>query len=107
MTADENVIDLPVDLARKLVGPPGLAVDGWTVVHHEQLGSREWASVHELVIERDGLLYGATYEQGLSEGQGPRPWDDVEQARFYRVEKRTRLLEVAEFVPVEKPGGAR
>jgi len=72
----------------------GLAADGcWIelgleVVLNEQTGSRRWVSEHVLVVkDANGDYWETTYEQGLTECQDTRPFEDVSEVEFYRVER--------------------
>lgn len=104
---DDLTITLSLDVASKLSwGGEGDDCDGWTVVRNERIDERRWVSVHELVIERDGVFYAATYEEGLTEHQDTRPWEGEKDAVFHRVEKRTRMVEVVDYVPAEQDGAA-
>lgn len=66
---------------------PGQGFDGMAVVLNEQVGSRRWVSEHHLVISTgngDDIRYwGAGYDQGLTENQETRPFDDVDMVDFY------------------------
>ncbi|MGW0134852.1 hypothetical protein [Streptomyces sp. NPDC003299] len=67
---------VPYDLATDpTTAPEGTAVE----LHHEQVATRRWVSVHELVFRApdDGRAYRVTYQQGLTEQQdGVDEWDD-------------------------------
>ena len=58
------------------------------MVHNEQVGSRRWVSVHELVIQKTGTneFYTASYERGLTEMQDQAPFEyDGDVIQFSRV----------------------
>ncbi|MFF7146065.1 hypothetical protein ACFZB5_33530 [Streptomyces nodosus] len=60
-------------------------------LHREQVGSRRWVSVHELVFRApdDGKAYRVTYQQGLTEHQdGTDEWDDRDHVVGEEVEQR-------------------
>ncbi|MFJ2017226.1 hypothetical protein [Streptomyces nodosus] len=76
--------DLPTDPDTV---PEGAAVE----LHSEQVGSRRWVSVHELVFRApdDGKAYRVTYQQGLTEHQdGTDEWDDRDHVVGEEVEQR-------------------
>ena len=61
---------------------------GLTVELNEQIDSRRWVSVHRLVIrDKDGKFWAATYDQGLTEYQDSRPFEDQAEVEFCEVEK--------------------
>lgn len=43
--------------------------DYFEVVHTEQIDTRRWESVHQMVFSYNGKLYSSTYRQGLTEYQ--------------------------------------
>jgi hypothetical protein len=58
--------------------PGGWADDAPEILHREQVDSRRWVSVNELVFRApdDGKAYRLYYERGLTESQdGTDPWD--------------------------------
>jgi hypothetical protein len=62
----------------ELPGPNGPAAEGMAYeLHREQVDTRRWASVHELVFRApdDGKTYRVSYEEGLTEIQDDTdPW---------------------------------
>lgn len=83
---------------------PGSAnPDGYAVeLHQEQIDTRRWVSVHELVFRApdDGKAYRVTYEQGLTEHQDDcGPWNYETAIKAVEVEQRP--LTVQRWFPVE------
>lgn len=78
-------------------------VDGFaTELHREQVDTRRWVSVHQLVFRApdDGKAYRVCYEQGLTEHQdGLDPWDYQKTIEAQEVELRP--VTVQRWFPVE------
>jgi hypothetical protein len=73
-------------------------------VHEEQVDSRRWVSVHELVFRApdDGLTYRVHYEQGLTESQDDTdPWNGADEIEATEVEQRPVVVQ--QWLPVEAP----
>lgn len=71
--------------------PDAWADDSPEILHREQVDSRRWVSVHELVFRApdDGLTYLVHYEQGLTESQdGCDPWNHDDKIKAIEVEQR-------------------
>ena len=61
---------------------------GLTVELNEQTGSGRWASRHRLIVKgEDGQFWAANYEQGLTEYQDSRAFEDLAEVEFREVEK--------------------
>ena len=102
-----DIVTMPGDLARELVDEPGWTLDGWTVAANERVSASRWVSRHRLVIhDGEGNHYAADYRQGLSETQETRPWEDDDTVTFHRVERRTRMVEVVDYLPARQDGDA-
>ncbi|WP_405620300.1 hypothetical protein [Streptomyces sp. NBC_00076] len=75
--------------------PGAWADDAPEILHREQVDSKRWASVHELVFRApdDGKAWRVYYERGLTEHQDDHdPWDydrTVEADEVERVEVTT------------------
>lgn len=73
-------------------------------LHEEQVDSRRWVSVHELVFRApdDGKAYSVTYEQGLTENQDDTdPWNDEDEIKATEVEQRPVVVQ--QWRPVNAP----
>lgn len=71
-------------------------------LHCEQIDTRRWVSVHELVFQApdDGKAYRLTYVQGLTEHQDDLdPWNYETQIKAEEVELRP--VTVQRWFPVE------
>lgn len=71
-------------------------------LHTEQIDTRRWVSVHEVVFRApdDGKSYRVRYEQGLTEHQdGLDPWNYQTQIKAEEVELRP--VTVQRWFPVE------
>ncbi|MFF8095707.1 hypothetical protein [Streptomyces sp. NPDC016675] len=82
---------VPHDLAAPADATEGDAV----ALHHEQVATRRWVSVHELVFRApdDGKAYRVTYEQGLTEQQdGIDEWDNRDHVVGEEVEEYDRTV---------------
>ena len=100
-------ITLPVDFARELLEwGPGDGDDGWTVVAIEEGGSGRWTCRTRLIVQRDadGQLFDSWFREGLTESQECQPWDGEQTVTFEPVERRTRLVEVVEYVAPTSAG---
>jgi hypothetical protein len=85
--------------------PGAWADDAPEILHREQVDSRRWVSVHELIFRApdDGKAYRVQYEQGLTESQdGTDPWNGDRTVEAVEVEQRTRTVEVTEWHPVDE-----
>lgn len=72
-------------------------------LYQEQIDTRRWVSVHELVFRApdDGKAYRVTYEQGLTEHHdGGDPWNYEKNIEAEEVELRT--LTVQRWFSVDK-----
>lgn len=101
MTMTRESITLPVELARELTQlSVGDTSQGWTVVAIEEGEARRWVRGMRLIVshDSDGLPYEAYYDEGLTEYQETRPWEDEGEAKFEPVERRTRTVEIVEYV---------
>jgi hypothetical protein len=88
-----DTLGLPHDLATEENAAefPEAAVE----LHREQVDTRRWVSVHELVFRApdDGKTYAVTYEQGLTELQEDTdPWDYAKEIRALEVEARAVVI---------------
>jgi hypothetical protein len=85
--------------------PGAWADDAPEILHREQVDSRRWVSVHELIFRApdDGKAYRVHYEQGLTESQDDTdPWNGDRTVEAVEVEQRTRTVEVTEWHPVDE-----
>lgn len=103
MNNTSETIHLDIDLVRELVCTSvGDSLEGWTVVHREDIDQLRWSQVSRVVIrDDDGQHYDATYETGLTEYQDHTSFDDCATYPFAPVVARTRMIEVTEYVAVE------
>ena len=97
-----NTFGLPHDLASEANATqfPEAAVE----LHCQQVASRRWMSVHELVFRApdDGLTYLVQHEQGLTENQdGTDPWFDADEVKAVEVEQRPVVVQ--QWKPVDAP----
>ena len=54
----------------------------------EQVSTRRWVSVHQLVVrDEEGRFWAATYERGLTENQDTEPFEDDDDVEFHEVRK--------------------
>ncbi|MFE7115475.1 hypothetical protein ACFU99_08645 [Streptomyces sp. NPDC057654] len=91
--AELDALGLPDDMpsAEYAAKYPEAAVE----LHREQVDSRRWVSVHELVFRApdDGKAYRVTYVAGLTEHQDVSPWeyegDTVDAVEVEPYERRT------------------
>ncbi|MFE4671066.1 hypothetical protein [Streptomyces sp. NPDC056723] len=73
-------------------------------LHREQVDSRRWVSVHELIFRApdDGLTYQVFYEQGLTENQDDTdPWNFDDAIKATEVEQRPVVVQ--QWTPVDAP----
>jgi hypothetical protein len=73
-------------------------------LHEEQIDTRRWVSVHELVFRApdDGKTYSVTYEQGLTEAQDDTdPWNFDSEIKATEVEERPVVTQ--RWLPVDAP----
>jgi hypothetical protein len=81
-------VKLTGDQARELLCCRDLPDLGLTIEADEHIGERRWVSEHFLVVkDRDGKLWAATYDRGLTEYQDTEPFEDEAEVGFYEVEK--------------------
>lgn len=96
-----ETIRLDVDLARDLAHvPAGESLEGWTVVHHDEISHGRWSARKRVVIRNaEGQHYAAHYEEGLTESQDYDSFGDGRETYpFTPVIARTRIVEVTEYV---------
>ena len=98
-----NTVNVPVELARdiasEMVGSE-FEEGGHTfkVVASEQIESRRWVSVHEVVVKIDDKFFQTCYERGLTEYQDQAPFEDYDDVvPFHRVMPREKT--VIEYIP--------
>jgi hypothetical protein len=83
-----RVLILTGEHARELVCGEADPELGLEVEAKVQEGSRRWVSMHRLIVkDRDGHLWSSAYEQGLTEYQDTRPFEDLDAVTFTEVEK--------------------
>lgn len=84
-----NQITLSLEDARDYAySLEGHSFDGYTVIRNEQTDSNRWHAIYDLVLSRDGTdeFYATSYEQGLTEMQDIRPFEDEgSEIVFHRV----------------------
>jgi hypothetical protein len=81
--------------------PGAWADDSPEILHREQVETRRWVSVNELIFRApdDGKTYQVFYEEGLTEGQeGTDPWCDESEIKAVEVEPRQ--VTVTNWLPV-------
>lgn len=92
----------------ELPGPNGPEVEGLAYeLHQEQVGTRRWVSVHELVFRApdDGKAYRVYYERGLTEKQDDTdPWNG--NAMVEATEVELVPVTVQHWQPVTADSGA-
>jgi hypothetical protein len=80
-----------------------------TELHREQVDTRRWVSVHDLIFRApdDGKAYRVEYVEGLTEMQEDvSPWEYAgATVEAVEVEQRTRTVEVTEWHPVTEEAG--
>jgi hypothetical protein len=82
--------------------PDAWADDSPEILHREQVDSRRWVSVHELVFRApdDGLTYQVHYEQGLTESQDDTdPWNYYDEINGVEVQQQP--VTVMQWQPVK------
>ncbi|WP_406161043.1 hypothetical protein [Streptomyces canus] len=83
--------------------PGGRVAGAPEILHREQVDSRRWVSVHELVFRApdDGKVWRVHYERGLTESQDDTdPWNDERTIEADEVER----VEVTAFEGREVTG---
>ncbi|MGW0495077.1 hypothetical protein ACWD0Z_06440 [Streptomyces sp. NPDC003007] len=81
--------------------PGAWADDSPEILHREQVESRRWVSVNELIFRApdDGKAYQVFYEEGLTEEQEDTdPWNFDEEVKGTEVEQRRKTTKVWEPV---------
>lgn len=79
---------LDAEIARNLAWGFDVVDLGLAVEADTHIEDRRWVSVHELVIrDADGRYWMTYYEQGLTEYQDTRPFEDDTEVEFREVEK--------------------
>lgn len=74
--------------ARELAYGGDFSAEGLTVESDEQVAEKRWTAVHQLVIkDRDGKLWAAEYERGLTENQDIDPFEYRDEVEFREVRK--------------------
>lgn len=66
----------------------GGGFEGYTVVRNKQIDSNRWHAIYELVLWEHGTdrYYATSYEQGLTEMQDIRPFEDEgDEITFHQV----------------------
>jgi len=79
--------------------PDAWADDAPEILHREQIDSRRWVSVNELVFRApdDGKAYRVYYDEGLTESQdGTDPWNGDLRVKATEVEQRPKTTMVWE-----------
>ncbi|MFJ4649501.1 hypothetical protein ACIP6Q_39205 [Streptomyces bobili] len=77
--------------------PGAWAEDAPEILHREQVDTRRWVSVNELVFRApdDGKAYRVYYDQGLTESQEDTdPWNDDREVKGTEVEQRAKTTMV-------------
>jgi hypothetical protein len=102
-TCDQlEAIGVPYDCASSVAPVEGYA----TELHCEQIDTRRWLSVHELIFRApdDGKAYRVTYDRGLTENQWCSPFEyRGNTIEAVEVEQRTRTVEITEWHAVGQP----
>ncbi|MFE3169300.1 hypothetical protein [Streptomyces sp. NPDC059224] len=91
--------------------PGAWADDAPEILHREQVDTRRWVSVNELIFRApdDGKAYRVYYDEGLTENQEDTdPWNDDREVKGAEVEQRPKTTMVWEDVraaatPAEAP----
>jgi hypothetical protein len=87
--------------------PGAWADDAPEILHREQVDSRRWVSVHELIFRApdDGKAYRVHYEQGLTESQdGTDPWNGDRAVEAVEVEQYDQTVKA--WRPIEEQSAA-
>lgn len=82
--------------------PDAWADDSPEILHREQVDSRRWVSVNELIFRApdDGKTYQVFYEEGLTENQDDTdPWSHDHEIKAVEVEQRP--VTVMQWQPVD------
>lgn len=75
--------------------PGAWADDAPEILHREQVDTRRWVSVNELIFRApdDGKAYRLYYDQGLTEVQEDTdPWNDDAEIKATQVEQRAKTV---------------
>ncbi|MFG6197703.1 hypothetical protein [Nonomuraea sp. JJY05] len=102
-------VRLDAETARELTYlEPGDDYEGWTLVLIKEQGSTRWASSHSIVIRNEaGEHFASHFRTGLTEQQETRPWEGLKVALFKPVARRTRVVQVHDWVaPAENADAA-
>lgn len=84
--------------------PGAWADDAPEILHREQVDTRRWVSVNELIFRApdDGKAYRVYYDQGLTESQEDTdPWNDDREIKGTEVEQRAKTTMVWEDIRAE------
>ena len=84
--------------------PGAWADDAPEILHREQIDSRRWVSVHELIFRApdDGEAYCVRYEQGLTEVQEDTdPWNGAKEIKGVEVAQRPVVTQ--QWLPIDAP----
>jgi hypothetical protein len=74
--------------ARDLVYDEADPALGLEVEARVRTGSSRWMSLHRLIVkDKDGRLWAVPYQQGLTESQETRPFEDLTEVEFREVER--------------------
>jgi len=89
--------------ARELAYGGNFTAGGLTVESDEQITLTRWTAVHQLVVkDRDGRLWAAKYERGLTGRQDTGPFDYQDEVEFAEVRKVP--VTVYKYEPVASGG---
>lgn len=75
--------------------PGAWADDAPEILHREQVDTRRWVSVNELIFRApdDGKAYRVYYDEGLTEVQEDTdPWNDDREVKGTEVEQRAKTV---------------
>lgn len=88
--------------------PGAWADDSPEILHREQVDSRRWVSVHELIFRApdDGKAYRIYYDEPLTEMQEADPWNDDREVKGTEVEQRAKTITTWEPVTDAPPPSA-
>ena len=74
--------------ARDLVYDEADPALGLEVEARVRTGSSRWMSLHRLIVkDKDGRFWAVPYQQGLTESQDSKPFEDQAEVEFREVEK--------------------
>ena len=83
-----TILKLTGEQARDLVYDEADPALGLEVEFNEQTGSGRWMSHHRLIVkDKDGRFWAVPYQQGLTESQDSKPFEDQAEVEFREVEK--------------------